>query len=431
MMPRFDATTDPALASWIESARGSDFPIQNLPYGAFRRRGETEARLGAAIGDRILDLGHVARAGLLDDALPDAVSIFSASALNALLAQGRPAWQRVRRRISELVAAGNRELVDAGIAERALVAMRDANLVLPVAIGDYVDFYSSREHASNLGKMLRPDGEPLLPNWRWLPVGYHGRASSVVVSDTPIERPRGQVKAPEDDEPRFGPTRMLDFELEVAFVTGEGPGLTSPIEIARSSDHVFGVALLNDWSARDLQAWEYQPLGPFLSKSFATSLSPWIVTLDALEPFRVDGPEQDPPALPHLAQDGPGNYDIALSVELQTAAMARANAMPQTIARTNSRGLYWSMAQQLAHLTSSGARIRAGDLFASGTISGTEPASYGSLIELTWRGARPLALADGTTRTFLEDGDAITLRGSCDRQGATHIGLGSVTGTIR
>jgi fumarylacetoacetase len=351
--------------------------------------------------------------------------------LNGLLAQGRPAWQRVRRRISQLLSVGNRELFDAGIAERALVSSGDADLVLPLEIGDYVDFYSSREHASNLGKMLRPDGEPLLPNWRWLPVGYHGRASSVVVSGTAIERPRGQVKAAEEETPRFGPTRMLDFELEVAFVTGDGPGLGTPIDVARADEHIFGVALLNDWSARDLQAWEYQPLGPLLSKSFATSLAPWIVTLDALEPFRVDGPVQEPPALPHLAQRGPGNYDIGLTVELQTDALARAKAVPQTIARTNFRGMYWSMAQQLAHLTSNGARIRAGDLCASGTISGSEPDTWGSLIELTRRGTRPLALADGSTRAFLEDGDTITLRGSCDRRGVVHIGLGSVTGTIR
>jgi fumarylacetoacetase len=431
MTPRFDVTTDPSLASWIDVPRGSDFPIQNLPYGAFRRGGDPAARLGVAIGERIVDLSLLARGGLLDEALPGAADVLGGSSLNALLMRGRPAWQALRRRVCGLLAAGNRELLDAQIAERALVPMRDAQLVLALDVGDYVDFYSSREHASNLGKMLRPGGDPLLPNWRWLPVGYHGRASSVVVSGTPVDRPSGQSKPAEAEAPAFGPTRMLDFELEIAFVTGAGPALGTPIGIERASEHIFGIALLNDWSARDLQAWEYQPLGPFLSKSFATSLAPWIVTLDALEPFRVAGPVQEPAPLPHLAQAEPGNYDIALAVELQTASMRATKVSPQTIARTNFRAMYWSVAQQLAHLTSNGARVRPGDLCASGTISGSDPASYGSLIELTWRGTRPLALADGSTRTFLEDGDTVTLRGSCDRRGAVHIGLGDVTGTIR
>jgi fumarylacetoacetase len=427
----FDATTDPTLLSWIDGPRGSDFPIQNLPYGAFRRSGDAMTRLGVAIGERVLDLSILARSGLLDEALPDAALVLSAPTLNAFLGRGRPAWRDLRRRISALLAAGNLELRDAGIAERALVPIGDVQLVLPLDVGDYVDFYSSREHASNLGKMLRPDGDPLLPNWRWLPVGYQSRSSSVVVSGTPIARPRGQTRDPGAQAPGFGPTRMLDFELEIAFITGEGPALGTPIALERASEHIFGVTLLNDWSARDVQAWEYQPLGPFLSKSFATSLAPWIVTLEALAPFRVAGPAQDQAPLPYLACEEAGNYDIGLSVELQTALMRGAGIFPQTISRTNFRGMYWSMAQQLAHLTSNGARIRPGDLCASGTISGSDPGSYGSLIELTWRGTRPLVLADGSTRTFLEDGDAIALRGSCDRRGAVHIGLGEVSGTIR
>ena len=430
MTPRFDVTTDPSLVSWIDVPRGSDFPIQNLPYGVFRRSGDQAARLGVALGDRIVDLSLLARGGLFDEELSEATRVLGSPSVNALLACGRPAWQAVRRRLSALLSAGNREVLDAQIAESAFVPMRDAQLVLPLEVGDYVDFYSSREHASNLGKMLRPGGDPLLPNWRWLPVGYHGRASSIVVSGTPIERPSGQTKSADADAPAFGPTCMLDFELEIAFVTGEGPALGTPIGIERASEHIFGIALLNDWSARDLQAWEYQPLGPFLSKSFATSLSPWIVTLDALEPFRAAGPPQEPPPLPYLAQAEAGNYDVGLAVELETAAMRGAKLFPQTIARTNFRAMYWSMAQQLAHMTSNGARVRAGDLCASGTISGSDRASYGSLIELTWRGTRPLALADGSTRTFLENGDTVTLRGSCDRRGAVHIGLGDVSGTI-
>jgi fumarylacetoacetase len=420
MSGAFDATTDPALRSWVDVPAGSDFPIQNLPFGAFVPPGESDARLGVAIGDTILDLHVVARAGLLDEVLPEAESVFGATALTAFLACGRLAWTATRARLSTLLAAGNRELQDTGAAARALVPRDGVRMILPFEVADYVDFYSSREHATNLGKILRPDTEPLLPNWRWIPIGYHGRAGTVVVSGTPVVRPRGQTRAPNTEAPVFGPTRMLDFELELGFVTGDGPALGMAIPIGHARDHIFGVTLLNDWSARDIQGWEYQPLGPFLSKSFATSLAPWIVTLDALEPFRVAGPAQDPPPLAYLASSTAENYDIGLTVELHN----------QTIARTNFRGMYWSMAQQLAHMTSNGSRVRAGDLYGSGTISGSEPGTFGSMIELTWRGAHPIALADGTTRAFLADGDTITLRGSCDRRGAVHIGLGEVRGTI-
>jgi len=427
---RFDATTDPALRSWIEVARGSDFPIQNLPFGGFVRSEEKTSRFGVALGEKIVDLHVLARSGLLDDTLPDAAGAFCGTTLNPFLTRGHTTWRAVRARLSALLAAGNRELHDAGIAERAVVERAGARMVLSIDVGDYVDFYSSREHATNLGKMLRPDGEPLLPNWRYLPIGYHGRGSTVVASQTPITRPRGQFKVPEAAEPLFAPTRMLDFELEIAFVTGDGPPLGAPIPVERAREHIFGIALLNDWSARDIQGWEYQPLGPFLSKSFATSLAPWIVSLEALEPFRVEGPAQEPAPLPYLETSDSQNYDIALSVELSSAAMRRTSATPQTIARTNFRGMYWSMAQQLAHLTSNGAGIRAGDLCGSGTISGSEQGTFGSLIELTWRGTRPLELSDGSSRSFLADGDAVTFRGSCDRPGAVHIGLGEVSGTV-
>lgn len=430
MTPAFDATTDPALRSWVDVPAGSDFPIQNLPFGAFLRPDDTAPRLGVAIGDSILDLRIVARAGLLEAGLPEAETLLGATTLNALLARGKPAWRAVRWRLSTLLASGNRELHDAGIADQSFVSRPGARMALPIEVADYVDFYSSREHATNLGKILRPDTEPLLPNWRWIPIGYHGRASTVVISETPVVRPRGQLKAANAEAPVFAPTRMLDFELELAFVTGNGPVLGSAISVERAPDHIFGVVLLNDWSARDIQGWEYQPLGPFLGKSFATSLAPWIVTLDALEPFRVDGPRQDPPPLDYLAIATPQNYDIGLAVELTPADTRGARTHTQTIARTNFRGMYWNMAQQLAHSSSNGSRVRAGDLYASGTISGSEPGTYGSMIELSWRGANPLALADGTTRAFIEDGDTITLRGSCDRSGAAHIGLGEVSGTI-
>jgi fumarylacetoacetase len=430
MMGAFDATTDPALRSWLNVPAGSDFPIQNLPFGAFLRAGESAPRLGVAIGDTILDLRVVARAGLLEASVPEAEAIFGAPVLNRFLALGRPAWRAVRARLSALLAANNRELHDAGIAAAAFIPRVGARMALPIEVADYVDFYSSREHATNLGKILRPDTEPLLPNWRWIPIGYHGRASTVVVSGTQIVRPRGQLKAASAEAPVFAPTRMLDFELELAFVTGDGPALGSAIPVVRAHEHIFGVALLNDWSARDVQGWEYQPLGPFLAKSFATSLAPWIVMLDALEPFRVTGPPQEPPPLDYLTLDAPQNYDIALSVELSSPAMRSAKTHPQTIARTNFRNMYWSMAQQLAHSSSNGSRVRAGDLYASGTISGSEPGTYGSMIELTWRGAHPLSLADGTTRAFIEDGDTVTLRGSCDRPGAVHIGAGEVSGTV-
>ncbi len=430
MSGAFDATTDPSLRAWVDVAPQSDFPIQNLPYGAFLVAGDPVPHLGVAIGDRIFDLRVVTRAGLLDDALGDAVAVFAEPTLNMFLSRGRPAWRAVRAELSRLLAAGDRRILDAGVAERALVAQSAARMVLPISVVDYVDFYSSREHATNLGRILRPNQEPLLPNWLWLPIGYHGRANTVVVSGTPIVRPAGQTKAAGASAPEFGPTAMLDFELELGFITGDGPPGGARIPVGDAAEYVFGMALVNDWSARDIQAWEYQPLGPFLGKSFATSLGPWIVTLDALEPFRVDGPAQDPPPLPYLAGARAQHFDIALVAELASDRMRRAGTSAQAIARTNARGLYWSMAQQLAHLTSNGSRVTAGDLCASGTISGSEPGSYGSMIELTLRGERPLDLADGTTRAFLEDGDAVTLRGRCTLAGAVSIGLGEVSGTV-
>jgi fumarylacetoacetase len=366
----------------------SGFGLDNLPYGVFSRRGE-DKRVGVRYGDAVLDLA----------ALGD---VFREPALNAFMAQGPAAWAEARARA--------RELVDGG----PLIPLSDAELHLPFEVADYVDFYSSLEHATNLGRLFRPDAEPLLPNWRRLPVGYHGRAGTVVVSGTPIVRPSGQSKPPGADEPVFGPSRRLDIELELGFVIGTPSRLGEPGPIDRALEHVFGVVLVNDWSARDIQAWEYQPLGPFLGKSFATSIGAWVTPLQALEPFRVAGQEQQPPPLDYLRAE-PFAYDIALEVELNG----------ETISRTSARNLYWSIEQQIAHATVNGASLRTGDLLATGTISGPTPDSRGSLIELSWNGAEPLQLSDGTTRTFLEDGDEVVLRG----QGGG-IALGEVQGKV-
>ena len=422
-----DPTVDPGLRSWVPVPDGSDFPIQNLPYGVLSR-GEEPSRVGVAIGEQALDLAEVSSAGLLEDIGGVGAETFAAPALNPFLTLGRGAWRATRERVSELLAETDRRIRDVpGLAERALVPLADAALHRPFEVGDYVDFYSSLEHATNLGKMFRPGSEPLLPNWRHLPVGYHGRSGTVVVSGTPIRRPAGQTNA--DDAhpaPAFGPTRMLDIELEVGFVTGPGNPLGQPIPIDEADDHVFGLVLVNDWSARDIQRWEYQPLGPFLGKSFATSISPWVVTMDALAPFRVSPSLQEPEPLPYLRAREDHGLEVELSVELATPGTPEG----RVICRTNMRNLYWTIAQQLAHATSNGATIRPGDLFASGTISGPDPGSYGSLIELTWRGERPIELPGGETRTFLEDGDTVVMRGWCDREGAARIGLGEVRGTI-
>jgi fumarylacetoacetase len=423
-----DTTTDPARRSWLPVPSDSDFPIQNLPYGALERSAG-EVHLCVAIGEHALDLHVVAHAGLLDGTCSDARAVLGAPNLNALLAAGPLAWRAVRETVFALLAEGDMRLHEAGIAEAALPLRRGERFRLPLHVSDYVDFYSSLEHATNLGKMLRPGGEPLLPNWRHLPVGYHGRTSTIVASGTDVVRPCGQRKSG-DEPPVFGPSQALDFELELGFVTGDASaegGLPAP---ERAVEAIFGVALLNDWSARDMQAWEYQPLGPFLSKSFATTLGPWIVTLDALAPYRVAGPAQEPPPLPYLAQRSAQNYDIALEVTLRSEAMARSGTREHVIAQTNFSGMYWSMAQQLAHASSNGARPRAGDLYGSGTVSGAQPHAYGSLIELTWRGTRPLALPDGSARAYLADGDEVVMRGLAVGEGRARVGFGECRGTI-
>ncbi|HVA27701.1 MAG TPA: fumarylacetoacetase [Candidatus Baltobacteraceae bacterium] len=418
----------PQIESWIEVPARSDFPIYNLPYGTFRRN-DAPPRIGVAIGTKILDLYALADAGLLDGACER--EVLMAPTLNAFLAKGRATWRNVRFRIAALLRTD--EVGDDALRARDsahfFIEQRDARMVMPAEIGDYVDFYSSLEHATNLGKIFRPNGEALMPNWRHIPIGYHGRSSTVVIDGTPVIRPSGQRKPQGSAAPVFGATTRLDIELEVGFITGPGNALGRPIPIEAARDHIFGLVLVNDWSARDIQAWEYQPLGPFLGKSFATTISPWIVTLDALDPFRVAGPRQDPTPLPYLQTREHWAYDIKLAVDLETRAMRAARAPAVTISQTTFKDMYWNMAQQLAHVTVNGTAIRPGDLYASGTISGAAANSQGSLIELTWNGTKPLTLPDGEKRAFLEDGDEVALRGWCEA-GDFRIGFGQARGRI-
>lgn len=412
---------------WLPVSPESDFPLENLPYGAFEREGSAPS-LGVAIGDRVLDLAAVAELGAFDDLCER--ELLQAPTLNPFLAAGHTTWLDVRERLQSLLAIGGDERLRTANTTTLLRAQRDVTMVLPVEIGDYVDFYSSLEHATNLGRIFRPNGEALMPNWRHLPIGYHGRSSTIVIDGTPISRPCGQRKAADAPAPTFGPSRRLDIELEIGFIAGPGNANGAPISVADAGEHIFGLVLVNDWSARDIQAWEYQPLGPFLGKSFATTISPWVVTLDALEPFRVAGPTQDPQPLPYLRGARDFAYDIELSVGLQSARM-RGHATPAvTISRTNFKAMYWSMAQQLAHVASNGTVVRPGDLYASGTISGNTRESVGSFIERSWNGASPFTLADGEVRSFLEDGDEVTLTGWCQNARARRIGFGCNRGRI-
>lgn len=418
------ATNDPNLKSWVKSANAADcdFPIQNLPFGVFSDGVNEAARVGVAIGDSILDLTVLAKQGLLayDPAL------FERASLNAFISTGRAQWRSLRTRLSALLRADNAQLRDdAALRKRALIAHADARLHVPVDIHGYTDFYSSREHATNVGSMFRDPKNALLPNWLEIPIGYNGRASSVIVSGTPVTRPNGQIKLPDSDRPIFGACRKLDIELEMGFIVGVSSTLGDAIPCESAEDHIFGMVLLNDWSARDIQQWEYVPLGPFNSKGFATTISPWIVTLDALEPFRCEQPKQDPQPLSYLRHAGKHAVDIHLEVDLCASGESQA----QTISRTNFRYMYWTMAQQLAHHTSGGCNVRIGDLMGSGTISGRTPDSCGSLLEATWNGQRPLQLASGQTRSFIEDGDELTLRGWCEGDGY-RVGFGSCAGKV-
>ena len=429
-----------AERTWVPGADGSGFGIEHLPYGVVRRAGEAPW-VAVRIGDQALDLAALADSGLL--AVPGlSARLLRAPALNAFLELGRSVWSATRARVVELLDARGAAAGDVG---RALVPVAAVEAMLPVAVGDYVDFYSSLEHATNLGRIMRPGTEPLLPNWRHLPVAYHGRAGSIVVSGTPIRRPCGQrgpgsaglsegpweglsegLSEGPSEGPSFGPERQLDFELELGFVTGGGVAPGAPIPAGAAREHIFGVLLVNDWSAREIQRWEAQPLGPFLGKSFATSVGAWITPLEALAAHRLPGVPQDPPPLPYLRTDEPWAFDI----ELEVAIMPAGSRAELTVTRTNASELYWNAAQQLAHATSGGAFARAGDLFASGTISGPEPGSYGSLIELTWGGSRAISL-DGATRTFLEDGDTVVMRGvAAGGAGRPRLELGEVRGLV-
>src|SRR4051794_235098 len=413
------------LQSFIDVAPDSHFPLENLPFGVFKPA-TGPARVGVAIGELILDLSVLEEQGKFAGPEFRNIRAFHYDSLNTFLSLGRNAWRSARETIQQLLAGDNAELRDdAALRARAFHQQRDVTMHLPARIANYTDFYSSYHHAHNVGTMLRGAENALMPNWKWLPVAYHGRASSVVVSGTDVRRPRGQIKPPDASAPIFSPSRAMDYELETAFLIGAGNSLGEPVPIGRAHEHIFGIVLMNDWSARDVQTWEYQPLGPFLAKNFCTSISPWVVTLDALEPFRRPLPTQDPEPLEYLRASNDSTFDINLEAQLQTAKMDA----PHTITRTNFQNLYWSIAQQLAHHTVNGCNLQPGDLLASGTISGPTEDSRGCMLELTWRGANPIQLPNGETRKWLEDGDRLTIGGYAQGEGY-RVGFGEVTGRL-
>ena len=414
---------DPKLRSFIPVDADSHFPIQNLPYGIFSAKDGLAPRVGVAIGDYVLDLWQLAQDCRFDVVEP---AVFAAAQLNPFMALGPKVWSSTRARISQLLRHDHPELRDnEELRKRALVPMADVKLHLPFAVSGYTDFYSSKEHATNVGVMFRGKDNALQPNWLHMPIGYNGRASTVVVSGTPVRRPRGQLKPPTVDVPSFGPCKRLDFELEMGVVVGQPSVMGEMLTEKQAEEMIFGFVILNDWSARDIQQWEYVPLGPFQAKVFATSISPWVVTREALEPFRLHGPAQEPKPLPYLQQVQPNNYDIALEVGMRAAQMNAA----KNISRTNFKYMYWSSVQQLVHHASSGCAMNVGDLLGSGTISGPEKDQRGSLLEISWNGTEPVELAGGVKRTFLEDGDSLVMRGWCQGDGY-RVGFGEVEGTI-
>ncbi|MBR9911964.1 MAG: fumarylacetoacetase [Gammaproteobacteria bacterium] len=427
-------THDPSLTSWVAAANqpASDFPIQNLPFAEFRRRGSSEAfRGGVAIGDQIVDLAALAAAQIFDGDAQRAAEACAGPTLNEFMGMGKEAWSALRLALSRCLRTGSARQ---STVQYWLVPQAEAEYSLPCQIGDYTDFYTSVYHATNVGRQFRPDN-PLLPNYKWIPIGYHGRASSIDVSGQSFPRPKGQTKAPDATEPGFGPCQRLDHELEVGILIGPGNALGEPIPIEAAEDHVFGLCLFNDWSARDIQAWEYQPLGPFLSKNFASTISPWIVTMEALAPFRAPfaHPEDDPQPLPYLdsaANRERGGLDIGLQVLIQTEQMRRDKLAPEAIAHSNFVHSYWTIAQMVTHHTVNGCNLRPGDLFGSGTQSGPQPAEAGSMLELSRGGKEPITLSNGETRAFIEDGDTLVIRGSCAREGAARIGFGEVASTV-
>lgn len=404
-----------SLNPWVEIPANSDFSIHNLPFGIFSTKGLTP-RVGVAIGDLIIDLSEAQKSGMFSDLNIEA-DVFENPFLNDFIELGKEVTNSVRTRLQNTLCDADSVLLSN---PSVFVDQEDATMHLPVKVGDYTDFYSSIEHATNVGKMFRDPDNALLPNWRHLPVGYHGRASSIIVSGQDIHRPKGQTK-PADSDPVFGPSKRMDFELEMAFIVGKGTSLGDSVTTGSAEDHIFGMVLFNDWSARDIQKWEYVPLGPFLGKSFASSISPWVVTMEALEPFRVSTPKQEPEVLPHLKYSGEKNFDINLEVQIQTEKDDEAT----TVCKTNFKYMYWNMAQQLTHHTTNGCNINIGDMMASGTISGPTPDSFGSMLELSWSGSKKIALKGGEERTFLEDGDTVIMKGHSENNGI-RVGFGEV-----
>jgi fumarylacetoacetase len=433
-MSLLNETHDPKLSSWVAAANlpGNDFPIQNLPFAVFRRKGSAETfRGGVAIGDQVLDLAALSSKNVLNGDAQQALLAASGSTLNDFMALGHSAWSSFRLALSRLL---REDAKQQAITAQCLLDIEDVEYALPAHIGDYTDFYTSIHHATNVGKLFRPDN-PLLPNYRWIPIGYHGRASSVVLSGADIRRPHGQLMPPGAERPTLAQSKRLDFELELGIFVGAGNALGTPIQMDQAEQHVFGICLLNDWSARDIQGWEYQPLGPFLSKSFATSISPWIVTLEALAPYRLpftrDADEPQP--LPYLDSDhnrAAGAFDIQLKITLETPAMRAAELPAHTICQTSYRHAYWTLAQLITHHTVNGCNLQAGDLLGSGTLSGPESHQLAAMLEITQGGKLPLTLPNGEQRVFLEDGDQVTLRGWCSRPNAARIGFGECSGLI-
>jgi len=409
---------DPSLKSWIEVKSDSDFPIQNIPFGIFSPAGKSP-RPATIIGETLIDLSVLAEEGFFDDIIDEEYDAFFASSLNDLISLGKEFTAKLRNKISELFSHDN-EIIrdDSELKSKLLFRQENVEMHMPVEVGDYTDFYSSIEHATNVGTMFRDPDNALFPNWRHLPVGYHGRASSIVVSGTDIHRPNGQTLPAGEDKPVFGPCRLFDFELEMAFITGKGNKLGNPVKLEDAEDYIFGMVIFNDLSARDIQKWEYVPLGPFLAKNFGSVISPWIVTLDALKPFRVEGPKQEPEVLPYLKFKGNRNFDINLEVAIQAE-----NGDETIVSKSNHKYLYWNIAQQLAHQTVNGCNIKPGDMYASGTISGPTKDSFGSMLELSWGGKNPLTLNDGSERKFIQDNDTIIMRGYAENNGV-RVGFG-------
>jgi fumarylacetoacetase len=414
------------MKSFIEVNPESHFPIQNLPYGVFSTESNKTPRVGTAIGDYVLDLSILEKEGFFKSILGNVPNVFERPFLNDFMSLGSEIWSEVRKKLQFILSADEPQLRDnSSLRTRVLIPRNEVKLHLPVKIGDYTDFYASKEHATNVGIMFRGKENALMPNWTHLPVGYHGRASSVVLSGTKVRRPLGQTKPKNDDAPIFGPCRQLDFELEMGFLIGTGNKLGEPISVEQAEKHIFGMVLVNDWSARDIQAWEYQPLGPFLAKNFATSISPWVISLEALKPFRVEGPVQDPQPLEYLRQQGVNSFNINLEVYLK----GENQSTPKQISSSNFRSLYWSGAQMITHHTIGGCDLNPGDLLGTGTISGSTKESRGSLLELAWRGTEPVHLGEDEQREWLEDGDEVTMTGWCQGDGY-RVGFGEVTGTI-